>query len=192
MSSRTDVQRNGVLHTRAISAGGPFYTFACPHCGVKLLVEVDGFGKLRLSESKDLTSRPRLRRLLDFFLGPPASKRQATRKSVRQRITDPKLTSPKRTLPKAERESSRSRAIDGAELLPPADRDLATRLSNRPCLTIADARREYRRFVKENHPDRFTNRSVAERETAERRFQQVHSEFQRLMKRIESRSSERA
>jgi len=175
-----------------MAAGGPFYTFACPHCGVKLLVEVDGLGKLTLSESKDLMSRPRLRRLLDFFLGPPPAKRRAPQKSVRPRVANPNLTGPKRSSPKTERTRSPSHTTGGTELLSPTDRELATRLSNRTCLTIADARREYRKFVKENHPDRFTNRSAAERELAERRFRQVLSEFQQLIKRIDRRSSDYA
>ncbi len=164
-----DLSHDGILHGRQTSQGGPYFTIACPACGLVLRAE-GGVGRIYrfASIARGSHARPsRWGRWLDLLFG----------------AYEPVFRPPPVTPRTGHDSRARSEATrrDGTPRYSARVRRSFHVLGLRADARAPDVKRRYRQLAKEWHPDRFSRSSEVERATAERRFIEIAAAYEEIV-----------
>lgn len=182
--------RVGILHARSERRGGPYYTMTCTACAMPLVAEMRIDRPFAVRSIDELRGEPGLLRVLRNFLAAPHGG-----SAKKPRI-------PPRPSPKDRREPSKSphrasKALDGNLARPrvvlvwtPKELALLHRLELPEAIGFEEVRKRYRKFVRENHPDRFLRSSESERIEFERRFVEINTLYRELLVSIDRKTSD--
>ena len=161
-----ELAREGMMHGRRQSDGGPYYTVACPGCHTRLIAEYMSAGDYQMTREEDLPRRSRLARALRGFLGMPA------------RVKGKRLR-----LPGVGRRSKPTGAFGAADSYRVGGRyavELET-LGLGIDASLEDVRQRHRELAKRYHPDRFARAGEAERDAARQRFIEIHQAYRQIV-----------
>lgn len=177
------VQRSGILHCREERLGGPFYTFVCEACGLRLAAERTASAGYRLSDEDALRGSPRVLRALRNFLASPAKPRRPPRRE------SPGREPPSRTRPKEAKPPSSVGKASAGKAPPvrwtPREIELLAALGLSSTIDPTALKRHYRAFIRAEHPDRYVAAPADERKRREERFVRSKEAYRRLLARLD-------